>query len=82
MRTIRHFIDKRAEEHPDKVYMIAPEPGLTLTYRQLKEDSVRLGRHLLKKGFRKGDKVSYMLGNGYQTTKLFLGTMFMWQTIA
>ena len=76
MRTIRHYVDRRAEEQPDKIYMIAPEPGLTLTYGQLKEDSVLLGKHLLKKGLKKGDKISFMLGNGYQTTKLFLGTMY------
>ena len=37
MRTIRHYVDRRASEHPDKVFMIAPEPGLTLTYGQLKD---------------------------------------------
>jgi acyl-CoA synthetase (AMP-forming)/AMP-acid ligase II len=82
MRTIRHFIDRRAEEQPDKIYMIAPEPGLTLTYRQLKEDSVLLGKHLLKKGLKKGDKISFMLGNGYQTTKIFLGAMYSGFVIA
>ena len=76
MRTIRHYVDRRAEEQPDKIYMIAPEPGLTLTYGQLKEDSVLLGKHLLKKGLKKGEKISFMLGNGYQMTKLFLGTMY------
>jgi len=82
MRTIRHYIDRRAEEQPDKIYMIAPEPGLTLTYRQLKEDSVLLGKHLLKKGLKKGDKISFMLGNGYQTTKIFLGAMYSGFVIA
>ena len=76
MRTIRHYVDRRASEHPDKVFMIAPEPGLTLTYGQLKEESVLLGKHLLKKGLKKGEKISFMLGNGYQMTKLFLGTMY------
>ncbi|PKN65242.1 MAG: long-chain fatty acid--CoA ligase [Deltaproteobacteria bacterium HGW-Deltaproteobacteria-15] len=76
MRTIRHFVDLRASETPEKIYMIAPEPGLTVTYSQLREESIRLGKHLLKRGLRKGDKVSFMMGNGYQTTKLFLGIMY------
>ena len=76
MRTIRQFIDLRAGENPDKIYMIAPEPVLTLTYSQLREESIRLGKHLLKLGLRKGDRVSFMMGNGYQTTKLFLGIMY------
>ena len=76
MNTIRHYIDKRALREPDKIFMIAPEPGLYLTYGQLKEDSAKLGKHLTKLGLHKGDKVSFMLGNGYQTTKIFLGAMY------
>ena len=76
MRTIRHFIDDRAENEPNKIYMIAPEPKLELTYGQLKEDSVTLGKHLMQLGLRKGDKVSFMMGNGYQTNKIFLGSMY------
>ncbi|MBN1105240.1 MAG: long-chain fatty acid--CoA ligase, partial [Deltaproteobacteria bacterium] len=64
MRTIRHYIDMRAQEEPEKLYMIAPEPGLELTYRQLQGDSVALGKYLMKRGLRKGDKVSFMLSNG------------------
>jgi len=44
MRTIRNHIDKRAQQEPDKIYMIAPEPKLELTYGQLKEDSARATR--------------------------------------
>lgn len=76
MRTIRYFIDERAENESEKRYMIAPEPGLSLTYGQLREDSIRFGQYLMMLGLKKGDKVSFMMGNGYQTTKIFLGTMY------
>jgi len=76
MRTIRDLIDKRGETDPDKTYMIAPEPGLELSFRQLKENSVRFAKYLLKLGLKKGDKISFMLGNGYQTTRIFLGSMY------
>ncbi|NNG06619.1 MAG: acyl--CoA ligase, partial [Desulfobacteraceae bacterium] len=82
MRTIRHFIDDRAKHQPKKIYMIAPEAGLSLTYGQLKEDSVSFGKHLLKRGLSKGDKISFMMGNGYQTNKIFLGTMYSGFVIA
>ena len=75
-RTIRHYIDLRAEQSTDKIFMIAPEPGLTLTYGQLKEDSEKLGKYLVERGFKKGDKISFLAGNGYQTTKIFLGIMY------
>ncbi|RLB38911.1 MAG: long-chain fatty acid--CoA ligase [Deltaproteobacteria bacterium] len=76
MRTIRYFIDKRASETPDKVYMFAPEPGLELTYSRLRQDSIALAGYLASRGLNKGDKVSFMLGNGYQTAKIFLGAMY------
>ncbi len=76
MRTIRYFIDKRAKNEPDKTYMIAPEPGLSLSYGQLREDSLRFAKYLAKMGLEKGDKVSFMLANGYQANKIFQGTMY------
>jgi len=82
MRTIRQFIDDRAAKDSEKIYMIAPEPGLTLTYGQLKEEAVIIGRHLLRLGISKGDKVSFMMGNGYQAAKIFLGTMYAGLVIA
>jgi acyl-coenzyme A synthetase/AMP-(fatty) acid ligase len=65
MRTIKHYIDEEALQEPGKIFMIAPEPGLSLTYGQLQEDSVRSGKHLTKLGLQKGDKVSFMLDNGW-----------------
>ncbi len=62
--------------------MFAPEPNLTLTYAQLKNDSIELGKYLYKKGLQKGDKISFMLDNGYQTTKIFLGTMYVGLVVA
>ena len=82
MRTFRYYINKQAEEQPDKIYMIAPEAGLELTYGQLKDDSIAFGKHLMKRGIRKGDKISFMLGNGYQTAKIFLGTMYSGVVVA
>jgi acyl-CoA synthetase (AMP-forming)/AMP-acid ligase II len=82
MRTIRSLIDKRAGEQPQKIYMIAPEPGLEWTYAQMREDSIALAKHLLKMGLNKGDKVSFMMPNGYQTCKLFLGIMYSGLVVA
>ena len=66
----------RAAQQPENTYMIAPDAGLELTYGRLKEDSIRFGKQLVRKGLRKGDKISFMLSNGYQTTKIFLGAMY------
>jgi acyl-CoA synthetase (AMP-forming)/AMP-acid ligase II len=82
IRTVRHVVDEWAKIEPDKVYMLAPEPGLALTYGQLKEHSVCFGKRLMKMGITKGDKISFMMGNGYQTNKIFLGTMYSGFVIA
>ena len=82
MRTIRYWIDERADQSPGKVYMFAPEPKLELSYAQLKADSQKFGKHLLKRGLKKGDAISFMIGNGYQTTKIFLGTMYSGLVVA
>ncbi|MDF1593380.1 MAG: AMP-binding protein [Desulfobacterales bacterium] len=76
MNTLRYMIDYQAGEYKDKTFMIAPEPGLFLSYEQLKSDSERLGKYLMSRGLHKGDKVSFMLSNGYQTAKIFLGAMY------
>lgn len=75
-QTIRSIIDERAKQEPNNVYLVAPDAGLKLTYGQLRDDSINFGQHLMKLGLHKGDKISFMLGNGYQTTKIFLGTMY------
>ena len=76
MQTVRFHVDKQAALQPDKVFIIAPGPKLELTYAQLKESCINLGKRFLKMGLRKGDKVSFFMGNGYQTLKIFVGTMY------
>ncbi|MEW6332837.1 MAG: AMP-binding protein [Thermodesulfobacteriota bacterium] len=76
MHTIRQIIDMQAAERPDAPFMIAPEAGRDLTFGRLREDSVRFAKALIRRGFRKGDKISFMLSNGYQTVTIFLGAMY------
>ncbi len=76
VRTIRFFVDKHAADQPDKVFMYAPEPQLEMTYSQLKTACLKLAAQMGKRGLCKGDKISLMMGNGYQTTALFLGAMY------
>ena len=82
MRTIRHYIDQRAREHPESTYLIAPETGATLTYARLRRDSAELTHQLLGRGLARGDKVALMLANGYQTARLLLGVMYAGLTVA
>ncbi len=36
MRTVRDAIDRHAEAQPDAPFLLAPEPGTTLTYAGLR----------------------------------------------
>lgn len=81
-RTVRYYVNKQAEDQPDRIYLFAPEPNATLTYRELRQCCVDLGKQLVRRGFRKGEKVSFMMGNGLQTTKIFLGAMYAGLVIA
>ncbi len=76
MRTVRDFIDQQAAARPDQAFLLAPETGLEFTYGQLQTDCRSLGKFLLQSGLKKGDKVSLMMHNGYQTARLFLGAMY------
>jgi acyl-CoA synthetase (AMP-forming)/AMP-acid ligase II len=82
MSTIRKLIDDRAGKYPEQIFLFAPEPGLTLSYSQLRKVSIALGKQLMRLGLRKGDKFSFMMGNGFQTTRIFLGGMYSGFTLA
>jgi long-chain acyl-CoA synthetase len=76
VRTIRHYVDWRAEAQPDRPYLLAPETGRQMTYAELRHESRTLTGYLLGLGLSKGDKVSFMLHNGYQAARLLLGAMY------
>ena len=76
MRTIRHYVDLRARETPDALYLIAPESGARIYYQDLQRASSEIGYYLLHRGLNKGDKVALMLHNSYQTAQLLIGVMY------
>ena len=82
MRTIRHYVDRRAAETPDAPYLIAPETGTVMTYAQLQCASIELASFLAARGLRKGDKVALMLHNSYQTARLLIGVMYAGYVVA
>ena len=67
LRTIREYVDFQAVERPDAVYMIAPEPGLAMTFGELQKASRQLAYYLADNGVRPGAKVALLMHNGYQT---------------
>ena len=74
--TVRACVDARAEAHGGAPFLIAPEPELTLDYAGLQRRCQRVEAKLATIGLVPGDKVAFLLDNGYATTSLFLGTMY------
>ena len=69
-------------QQPDRTFLISPETGRKLTYRELDWQARVLARWLRMAGLQPGDKVGLYLHNAYQTALLFLGTMLGGYVIA
>ena len=74
--TVRACIDARAEAQGELSFLIAPEPEITLDYAGLQRQCQRVEDKLAALGLVPGNKVAFLLDNGYWTTSLFLGTMY------
>jgi long-chain acyl-CoA synthetase len=73
--TLRDVLAAHVARQPERSFLVAPETGRTLTYRELDRQARILARWLLAAGLERGDKVGLYLHNGYQTALLFLGAM-------
>jgi acyl-CoA synthetase (AMP-forming)/AMP-acid ligase II len=73
--TLRDVLARHVARQPERVFLVAPETGRTLSYRQLDRQARLLARWLRAAGLGRGDKVGLYLHNGYQTAALFLGAM-------
>ena len=70
MRTVRGFLDRRAAERPDAVYLVAPEARREFTYLDLQREARKLCRYLRAEGLRPGDKVGFYCANGWQAAAI------------
>ena len=75
METVRACIEQHADVSPDRVFLIAPESGDSLSFAQLKTAVDDVGQQLDQLGLPRGAKVAFLLNNGYWTLRLFLGVM-------
>jgi long-chain acyl-CoA synthetase len=73
--TLRDVLAAHVAQQPARSFLVAPETGCELTYRELDRQARILARWLCAAGLERGDKVGLYLHNGYQTALLFLGAM-------
>jgi long-chain acyl-CoA synthetase len=80
--TLRDVLDGHLERRADRVFLVAPETGRALTYREIDRQARLLARWLRSRGLKRGDKVGLYAHNGYQTALLFLAAMIGGYVIA
>ena len=73
--TIHDLIQEMAGARPDVAFLISPETGRVLTFRDLQQQSNILESRLRQLGLTRGDKVAFLMDNGLFTAQLFLGAM-------
>ena len=76
MRTVRDAVDRHSVAQPDAPFLLAPEPGTTLSYTGLRVTAQALCAELAALGVRPGEVVSYLLPNGVAAASVFLGAMY------
>ena len=81
MTTVRELIDQNALSQPDKPFLIAPESGAQMTYARLQVHAQEIASCLDALGIAQGEKVAFLLPNGYWTTALLLGVMYSGRVI-
>jgi len=73
--TLRDVLARHVARQPERIFLVAPETGRTLSYGELDRQARRLARWLRLAGLARGDKVALYLHNSYQTAALFLGAI-------
>ena len=76
INTVQGLIDQKAVARPDVAFLISPETGRMLTFKELQEQARHLGARLRRMGLARGDKIAFLMDNGLFTAQLFLGAMY------
>ncbi|WP_250453002.1 AMP-binding protein [Caballeronia sp. ATUFL_M2_KS44] len=74
--TLRALIDARAAHAPDTPFLLSATQAGELTFGELRDDCRALEARFKAAGLRAGDVVSVFMGNGIQTARLLLATMY------
>jgi acyl-CoA synthetase (AMP-forming)/AMP-acid ligase II len=75
-QTLRALIDKHAAEQAERTFILFPESGIELSYRQLQVRMQEYNRYFQSLGLYKGDTISFMMGNGPTSLELFLASLY------
>ena len=79
--TVRDLVDSHARQLADNAFLLVPEGPEVMTYARLREHALDIASRLDALGVEPGEKVAFLLPNGYWTAALFLGVMYSGRVI-
>ncbi|HZI82269.1 MAG TPA: AMP-binding protein, partial [Casimicrobiaceae bacterium] len=74
-QTFRQVVEQHADEQPRATFLLAPEPGVAVTYAELRRTTRRFGALLRDLRVPEQAVVAFMLPNGLAAATIFIGSM-------
>ena len=74
--SIRRLIDKRADETPDRIFLVDPASGRSYSYADLRDAAATVAARIGGCGVSPGQVVSYAMGNSAHSALTILGILY------
>ena len=74
--TIRQLIETQAERCGDRVFLLDPDTGQSVTYRELHSSVRSVADHLTRLKIDQGQSIAYALSNGHDCAITILGILY------
>jgi acyl-CoA synthetase (AMP-forming)/AMP-acid ligase II len=78
---IREWIDRAAQLHPDKPYIVSVEDGRTITFGEFARLVCRIGSFLDRAGISTNDRIALLAVNSIEHVACYVGVMAHGATI-
>src|SRR5271167_3875447 len=78
---LREWIDRAADRHPDKPYVVSADDGRSISYGAFQQLTRRIASFLRGQGIRTGDRVVLLAGNSIEHVACYIGVMAYGATI-
>ena len=75
-RTVREFVDAHAAAQPEGLFLITPDTGVRVTWRELKDRLNSFANALTELGIFHQQTVSVMMANSWSSVLVILGTLY------
>ena len=75
VRSFRELVERRGDELTDRIFITAPETGVSLTFGRYRRAVMQFAALLEGKGVERGERVAVVLSNGLNAAIAMLGVM-------